>query len=192
MWLVADRSHRVRADIELLEAYPFLPKRITYYHNAGQFPPPFAGAWKAAVLQVSATTNVGRTTVPLVFTYDQYRPKADARQPDDLESHLQVTVAVTSMSLLPTLATTPPQVDGVTLVGERRLGVNAVVYASSNAVLPRVPERAALLRARVITRASITTSDATKGRRRVAAIVVLLISVGALALIVSRKHKRSA
>jgi len=189
LWLVSDKSSTVRCSVEFLDAYPFLPKRVTYFQNAGLLPAPFDGGWRAAVIQVGATTNMGDVTVPLKFTYDQHKPMANARTSDDVESQMQVTVEVGSVTLTPRNSTTPPHADGITLIEERRLGVDGVTYAFSNAVLPSVPEKIALDRAKALKAAS--GAAATTVPRRAALVVFFVVSLGVLLLSMFRKRKPS-
>jgi hypothetical protein len=202
IWIARDvRNTKVKGDWELSDAPPFLPKQVVYYQSPGLLPAPFDHGWRAAQLHVTSETNIGAWRIPLVYTYEQLRPKADGRTADDVEVQFRVTVTVDSVRLEQTSPIGPPTTRGTTVVEERRFStmppdLTGVQYASTNRRLPRMPEAAAVEQHKRILAASgapgtARAEDFKSGRRvRIIILILLSLSAGVFALVAMKNKNK--
>jgi hypothetical protein len=149
IWTVHNPGQtKVKADVQVYDAPPFLPKRIIYHQRSGIQPPPFRDGWKGAEFQVVSETNIGSLKLPLEFAYEQFKPKADGASVDDLTSQFQVRVIVRHIMTTPAASVSPPVTEGRTLFEERRFASlppdrAGAEYEYTNSQLPTVPEKIA-------------------------------------------------
>ncbi len=144
------RTFKVKANWQLIEAPPHLPKLIDFFAGSEeQRPPPFDNGWKEAQVRVLEETNVGKMIFPLVFTCEQLWPKrTGAVTSDDVEQAALFTINVRAIRLDSVPDVLTPKTDGVTAVGETRfpnnLGNKQTVYMSTADRLPEKPEAKAI------------------------------------------------
>lgn len=181
-----DSSGTVNAVFELLDRPPFLPNKVVYYQNPNIMPPPFEQGWRAAELRVLSRTNVGGLTFPQEFVVERFKPKPNAASFGDLERQAHISVTIATVRVGRPLDVAPPQTKGVTLVEERRLpsipNTAGIVYASSNNVLPRVPDQAAVKLHATLSTITLNQvpENANAGRRkRLIVLGFMVLAIGA-------------
>jgi hypothetical protein len=199
LWATRGESNKVTIQFDLLDKTPFLPDKIVYRENPNpKRSPPFERGWKTAEMRVLARTNVGDLMIPLEYEFERFRPLISPLNSGELESLVQIMVSVRAVRLHPATAIVPVATEGITLVQEKRLspvpGLSGIVYASSNAVLPAVPERQSIsLHATMSQAASMSKTGKTpeKGRPKVVAALLITLAVGPLVVFSIRRWSRT-
>lgn len=137
----------VGAEWESFKTSPYLPKQVAYFQGPGRFPAPYDQGWKEAEFTVVAFTNADGLTIPLEYTYTQFRPRQNAKDKAEVDRQYEVHVKVQAVSFIKGFPVTRPAVDGITLIGEARLSDKTaaqIVYTSTNQELPSQPEERAI------------------------------------------------
>ncbi len=120
---------RVKAQWQLNDAPPWLPKSIVYYENPiqgiltspGVVNHQFDNGWKSGEVRVLQETNFNGRVFPTKYTYEQFSPNLD--NPTNLKHQCLVTVTVQKVSLHSVPDVRPPKTDGETFVNDYRLSV---------------------------------------------------------------------
>ncbi|HTX22225.1 MAG TPA: sigma-70 family RNA polymerase sigma factor [Candidatus Aquilonibacter sp.] len=146
------RTYKDRATWQLSDHPPYLPTSIDYYNNGetiligqGIVTHQFDNGFKSGEVRVLQETNVNGYVFPLVYTYEQFKPKLNgAFSSNDVEHELLVTVNVHTIQLDSVPDVLPPKTEGTTAIGETRFPNNTnykqTVYFSKADRLPEKPE----------------------------------------------------
>jgi RNA polymerase sigma factor (sigma-70 family) len=139
------RDMRAKAQWQLNDTAPHLPKSIDYYNEPiqgivvrpGVIIHQFDNGWKSGEVRVLQETNFNGKTFPMVYTYEQFRPKVNGNtSSNDVEHQLLVTVNARTIRLhsVPDILT--PRTKGVTMVNDHRFpNENGAMLLSD----PRLP-----------------------------------------------------
>ena len=126
------RTYKDRAVWRLSDYPPYLPESIDYYNKGesilvgnGVIAHQFENGWKSGEVRVLQETNINGDGFPLVYTYEQFRPKLNGgTSSNEVEHQFLVTVNVHSIRFDSVPQILPPKTEGTTAVGETRFPNN--------------------------------------------------------------------
>jgi len=121
-------TRKNKAHWQLCDAAPRLPQSIDYYQEPiqgivainGVINHSFNSGWKLGELRVLGATNLAGQTFPLVYTYEQFKPKLNGASSNEVESQFLVTVNVRTIRLEAVPEVLTPKMAGATEVYDHR------------------------------------------------------------------------
>jgi RNA polymerase sigma factor (sigma-70 family) len=123
------RNERAKAQWQLNDTAPYLPKSIDYNHEPiqgiilrpGVVLHQFDNGWKSDEVRVLQEKNISGKTFPMVYTYEQFSPKVSAvSSSNDVEHQLLVTVNARTFQMHSVPDVLTPKTKGATLVNDHR------------------------------------------------------------------------
>jgi hypothetical protein len=129
---------RLRAEWTLTDSEPNLPVQLVYFGDGyrrtrnGRFklPAPYDRAFTNAIFQVQAYTNITGLRLPLESSLKVFTPRRDSAAAQDLRLLVEYNVHLTNASRTVSVASFRPELPGVTLLEDRRVG--SLQYFATN------------------------------------------------------------
>ena len=123
------RNEKAKAQWQLNDIAPHLPKSIDYYQKPiqgilvrpGVINHQFDNGWKSGEVRVLQETNINGRTFPMVYTYEGFSPKVNGTtSSNEFEHRVLVTVNARTIRLHSVPDVLTPKTKGETMVNDQR------------------------------------------------------------------------